>query len=288
MSSTNVHAEAALIAAAELYYHDQLSQQEIAQQLGVSRSTVSRMLQLARDEGIVHIEQSGASLVAGAPVGVAPDRARPPRAWCRAGVRAQRAHVIVAPALEELARLELAPGDALAVSWGSTVAAIGAVAATAAVAASTSSAIAASTNRGRFRRTNRSPYRRADRRGPALLHGPEMPLPRLRRTLLADADVEPPAGALGLVLSALVGIGPPTAESRPAPAHCWPRAATRERRRRCGVALLRHRPANPSVRGREAPPGPVAWPAPERRHGDRVWRRERPRDLRSSAPQALG
>ena len=45
-----------LIAVAELYYRDQLSQQEVAERLGVSRSTVSRMLQQARDEGIVQIE----------------------------------------------------------------------------------------------------------------------------------------------------------------------------------------------------------------------------------------
>src|SRR5258706_4143928 len=41
---------------ATLYYKSQLSQQEIAQRLGISRQTVGRLIQRAHDLGIVHIE----------------------------------------------------------------------------------------------------------------------------------------------------------------------------------------------------------------------------------------
>jgi DNA-binding transcriptional regulator LsrR (DeoR family) len=40
---------------ATLYYYQDLSQQEIAQQLGISRSNISRLLKEARDQGIVEI-----------------------------------------------------------------------------------------------------------------------------------------------------------------------------------------------------------------------------------------
>jgi predicted transcriptional regulator len=49
-------AYAPLLTAGHLYYEDDLSQQQIADRLGVSRSTVSRLLQLAREQGIVRIE----------------------------------------------------------------------------------------------------------------------------------------------------------------------------------------------------------------------------------------
>jgi DNA-binding transcriptional regulator LsrR (DeoR family) len=41
--------------AAWLYYHEELTQGEIAQELSVSRSTVTRLLQRAKNEGLVHI-----------------------------------------------------------------------------------------------------------------------------------------------------------------------------------------------------------------------------------------
>ncbi|MEE9572044.1 MAG: helix-turn-helix domain-containing protein, partial [Candidatus Neomarinimicrobiota bacterium] len=45
-----------LVEAAKLYYDHQLSQLEISKKLGVSRPTVSRLLQQARNTGIVKIE----------------------------------------------------------------------------------------------------------------------------------------------------------------------------------------------------------------------------------------
>lgn len=45
-----------LVKVARLYYEQDLSQQQIAQQLDISRPLVSRMLSEARAEGIVHIE----------------------------------------------------------------------------------------------------------------------------------------------------------------------------------------------------------------------------------------
>jgi DNA-binding transcriptional regulator LsrR (DeoR family) len=44
-----------LLRAARLYYEDDLTQQEVAKELGVSRPTVSRLLAQARQEGIVQI-----------------------------------------------------------------------------------------------------------------------------------------------------------------------------------------------------------------------------------------
>jgi len=45
-----------LVEVARLYYDHQMSQQQIAYRLGTSRPSVSRLLQQARDEGIVRIE----------------------------------------------------------------------------------------------------------------------------------------------------------------------------------------------------------------------------------------
>ena len=221
MSSTSVHDAATLIAAAELYYRDQLSQQDVAQRLGVSRSTVSRMLQLARDEGIVHIEIRRPS---------SPDSVSEP---LRSALDLRRAvvvpassrnglHGIVAPALAEIARLELAPGDGLAVSWGSTIAEIAqsqhlpplhGVHLIPAIAAFDEPD-------GRFQ-TNEIARRIAAVSGAdvTFLHWPAMPSPRLRRTLLADEDVIRRLALWDGLAAALVGIGPPPADVETAPAH---------------------------------------------------------------------
>ncbi len=52
----NKYKSTILVEAAKLYYEHQYSQQKISKKLGVSRPTVSRFLQQARDNGIVRIE----------------------------------------------------------------------------------------------------------------------------------------------------------------------------------------------------------------------------------------
>ena len=177
--------------AAELYYRDQLSQQEVAQRLGVSRSTVSRMLQVARDEGIVHIEirrpSSPERLSEELRSALGLRRVVVTPASSRSGL-----HVLAAPAVEEIARLALAPGDAMAVSWGSTIEEI---------ARSRQfpplhgvhliPAIAAFDEIDARFQTNEIARRIAALAGADVdfLHSPAMPSQRLRRTLLADEDV---------------------------------------------------------------------------------------------------
>lgn len=51
----NWEEERQLVLVAKLYYEEQLTQQQIAKKLGVYRTTVTRMLQRAREEGIVQI-----------------------------------------------------------------------------------------------------------------------------------------------------------------------------------------------------------------------------------------
>ena len=52
----SVPGKSLLVEMARLYYDHQMSQQQIAEKLGTSRPSVSRLLQQARDEGIVRIE----------------------------------------------------------------------------------------------------------------------------------------------------------------------------------------------------------------------------------------
>jgi len=217
-----------LVAAAELYYREQLSQQEIAARLGVSRSTVSRMLQLARDQGIVHIEIR-------AP-GFAAVHERSPERLSDAlrsalGLRrvvvvpaARRGGVqpLVLPALAEIAALGLGAGDTLAVSWGRTVLELARARRWPALpGVLLVPAIAGFEERDARFQTNDIARRIADASGAgvSLIHAPALPSARLRRSLLADEDISRRLAAWDRLTAALVGIGPPLAEADTGPAH---------------------------------------------------------------------
>ena len=125
MSSTNVHEEAALIAAAELCYRTSSRSRRSRSRLGVSRSTVSRMLHSPVTRASSTSSNLWGALGRLRTCRIRSGRSSVSRAWSVVPASARSGlHVIVAPALDELVLLELAPGDALAVSWGSTVAAI--------------------------------------------------------------------------------------------------------------------------------------------------------------------
>ncbi|MEA2026885.1 MAG: sugar-binding domain-containing protein, partial [Chloroflexota bacterium] len=116
----------AVLRAAWLYYRDDLTQDQIAKVLKVSRATVGRLLERARKEGVVRVELDPDLLGAiglagelderfsGAEVLVVPSD----------GIEHDQDEINgrVAQAAAQLLRARMAPGDTLAIGWGDTVA----------------------------------------------------------------------------------------------------------------------------------------------------------------------
>lgn len=211
-----------MVAAARLYYEDALSQQEIADRLGVSRSSVSRLLRAARERGVVHIEIRAPTPAA------ALSRSLEAALGLRRAVvvpvppRGSGVEPLVAPALAEVERLELSRGDVLAVSWGEamwhiaqarTFPALEGVRVVPAIGGIDEVDV-------RFQ-TNEIARRVADRSGAAviLLHAPAVPSTALRRSLLSDSEVAPRFALWDRLDAALVGIGRPPLELGTGPAH---------------------------------------------------------------------
>ena len=114
-----------LVRAAWLYYKDRLTQAEIAERLFVSRATVGRLLDAARDEGIVRFEISADHLAAFELSGRVRERYGladaivVPRA--SSADDADRANKRVAAAGAEYVKRFLKPGAVIGVGWGDTV-----------------------------------------------------------------------------------------------------------------------------------------------------------------------
>jgi deoxyribonucleoside regulator len=108
---------------ARLYYDEGRTQAEIAKHLGVSRPKVSRMLQQARDEGLVQISvfdpfATDTQLAADLCEAMGLDRAVVvPGAVADAELARRRLGRVAARLLEET----LQPGDVLGVGWGRTL-----------------------------------------------------------------------------------------------------------------------------------------------------------------------
>ena len=117
--------QSVLVRAAWLYYKDRLTQAAIAERLFVSRATVGRLLDAARDEGIVRFEINADYLAAfelsgrlrerhGLADAIVVPRASSAEAPDRINER-------VAAAGAEYVRRFLKPGAVIGVSWGDTV-----------------------------------------------------------------------------------------------------------------------------------------------------------------------
>jgi DNA-binding transcriptional regulator LsrR (DeoR family) len=107
--------KAAMAEVARLYYVRELTQQQIAQRLGVSRFKVLRLLEQARNEGVVRFEIDE-------PVPVIDELARELEE--RFGVTAIVVEQDVPGAAAALLPRLLTPDDVLGVAWGETLAAI--------------------------------------------------------------------------------------------------------------------------------------------------------------------
>lgn len=213
---------AAMHAAARLYYEEDLSQQEVAERLGVSRSTVSRLLQLARTHGIVRIEVRPPSPAAELAVELGEALGLRRAVVVPALAPGSGLQALVAPTLAELERLALGSGDVLAISWGRTVWEVAqaqgfpdlrGVRVVPAVGGMDEVDV-------RFQ-PNEIARRVADASGAdvSLLHAPALPSPKLRSSLLSDPDITARLTLWDRLAAALVGIGMPPAELAAAPAH---------------------------------------------------------------------
>jgi DNA-binding transcriptional regulator LsrR (DeoR family) len=198
--------------AARLYYLEDATQAEIAERLGVSRPTVSRLLSEARRDGIVRIEivaPVDADLVAlGGRVEAALGLRRVRIAPGAAGPLGQS----LAPALSDAlldARLE--PGDALLVSSGRTI-----WEATESHLPRLPGVALAPTVGGQdepeaWYATNEIVRRLAERVGgaPTFLYAPALPSAELRATLLADPATRRVLELWNTARCVLLGVGAP-------------------------------------------------------------------------------
>src|SRR3954466_6217136 len=219
-----------MYAAARLYYDEGLTPHGVAQRLSVSRSTVSRLLQLARDNDIVRIEvrapSPAASLSADLSAELGLKRAVVvPAQGARAGLQA-----LVAPALGELGRTGLAADDVLAVSWGTTVWEIAQAQRLPSLrGVRLVPAVGGMDERDVRFQPNEIARRVAAASGAevSFLHAPALPAADLRRSLLSDPQIAERLDLWNRIPTALVGLGMPP---HGAPGRAPPGARGRPRR----------------------------------------------------------
>lgn len=221
-SREGADATAAMYAAARLYYDEHLTQQEVADRLRVSRSTVSRLLADARENDIVRIEvrppspATELSVELAAALGLRHATVVPALAP-GAGMQA-----LVAPALGELERSGLRAGDVLALSWGNTIWGLAQAQRFPALRGVQIVPAIGGLDEADVRFQPNEIARRVGAASGAtvrFLHAPALPSARLRRSLLADPEIAARLALWDEIHTALVGIGLPPGVLELAPSH---------------------------------------------------------------------
>jgi DNA-binding transcriptional regulator LsrR (DeoR family) len=200
---------AVVLTAAYLYYVDGRSQDEIARQLAVSRSTVSRLLAEARQTGVVRIE------VAAPPVeGLAAELAGQlgiERVYLGPGVAASEdpGPVLAKAVGQALVESDLRAGDALLVSWGRATWSVSNVDLPALPGVVVVPALGGLNDEKPWVQTNEIARRIAARvQGSVLLlHAPAVPSEQLRASLLSDESIRAALVRWDDAAAILFGIG---------------------------------------------------------------------------------
>jgi DNA-binding transcriptional regulator LsrR (DeoR family) len=201
---------ALILTAAYLYYVDDRSQEEIANQLGVSRSTISRLLAEARQSGVVRIEVAAPPPVAGLEKELASQLGLE-RVYVAPGAAAPDDPGAVLANAVGLALLDskLRPGDALLVSWGRATWSISNADLPAIPGVVVVPALGGLNDEQPWVQTNEIARRLAARLGGSvlLLHAPAVPSDELRDSLLTDESIRAALTRWDDAAVALVGIG---------------------------------------------------------------------------------
>lgn len=201
---------ALLLRAAHLYYVEDRSQEEVAQRVGVSRSTVSRLLSEARRTGVVRVE------VVAPPAGESlerevAERLGIKRVYAAPGVADEEdPGPVVMPALSQALRdARLTCGDAMLVSWGRATWSASRCPLPAVPGAVVVPAMGGLEDDAPWFQLNEIVRKiaRAMQGRAIMLHAPSMPSRELRRSLLSDPSIRSVVSHWDNAAAILTGIG---------------------------------------------------------------------------------
>jgi DNA-binding transcriptional regulator LsrR (DeoR family) len=201
---------ALVLRAAYLYYVEDRSQEEIASQLGVSRSTISRLLAEARETGVVRIEVTAPPPVGGLEQELARQLGLE-RVYVAQGVAAPAdpGSVLATAVGEALLDSKLGAGDALLVSWGRATWSLSHVDLPAIPGVVVVPAVGGLNDEQPWVQTNEIARRLAARLTGSvlLLHAPAVPSAKLRASLLTDESIRAAVSRWDDAAAALLGVG---------------------------------------------------------------------------------
>jgi DNA-binding transcriptional regulator LsrR (DeoR family) len=201
---------ALIVTAAHLYYVEERSQEEVAKQLGVSRSTVSRLLAEARESGVVRIEVTARPPVDGLEADLARQLGLERVYVAQGAAKPDDPGAVLAGAVgQALLDSKLRAGDALLVSWGRATWSISHADLPAIPGVVVVPALGGLNDEQPWVQTNEIARRiAAQLEGSVLLlHAPAVPSDKLRDSLLTDESIRAALTRWDDASAALVGIG---------------------------------------------------------------------------------
>lgn len=207
--------QAVVLQAAQLYYRDELNQDAVAQRLGVSRATVSRLLAEARRLGIVRIEVVAPQQAGDDELGQqVARRLGLQRVWVAGGAPNSPTGAALAPQLAQaLAQANLRAGDILLLAAGRTVHEAAHSWLPAMPGVLTVPAVGGMAEPDAWYQSNEIARHVAERVGGrlALLNAPALPSAELHEQLLEEPSIRRVTQLWEQARCAVVGIGAPPA-----------------------------------------------------------------------------